>query len=74
MSPLSGSINTTGEAELRRMGSTESLFSGTVKRAPIVKYTFKNQIVEAIRISHELAGRVNDQAGLWRMYVLIIWT
>lgn len=45
------------------------LFGSIVKRASRVKHTFKSQVVEAIRISHELAGNATDHADLCATYV-----
>ena len=44
-------------------------FGPSVKRASRVKPSFKGQVVEAIRISYELAGSATDHAELSATYV-----
>ena len=40
------------------------LFGFSVTREPRIKYTFRNQVVEAIRISYELTKKAVDHEGL----------
>ena len=53
------------------MGLLPKLFGSSIKRASRVKPTFKGQVVEAIRISNELAGNARDHAELCATYVPI---
>jgi hypothetical protein len=48
------------------------LFGSSVEREQRIKYSFKNQVVEAIRISYELVKKADDHEELCRMYVLFI--
>ena len=48
------------------------VFGSSIKRASRVKPTFKSQVVEAIRISHELAGDATDYAELSATYVPVL--
>ena len=48
------------------------LFGISVKRALRVNHTLKSQVVEAIRISYELAGNATDHAELCATYVPVI--
>jgi len=48
------------------------LFGSSVKRASKVKHMFKGQVVEAIRISYELAGNTKDHADLCATYVPVL--